>query len=139
MIWKDGGRLVTNCPPFIFFHVSKFNVKLMFFTLYCTGCIPFSLKSFKKEIFKEKTYFPILLFRKQESLDNIKTLRRMDIVYLHSWIASNIFWWTIPLLLILKETFLQGVPINMGINWRLLYCLCSTRDYFLNTILQHHS
>ena len=30
---------------------------------------------------------------------------------------------------------LKGVPINMGTKWRLLYHLCSKRDYFVNIIL----
>jgi len=34
---------------------------------------------------------------------------------------------------------IQGVPINMGIKWGRLYCLCSNGDYFVNIILYYHS
>ena len=32
-----------------------------------------------------------------------------------------------------------GVPINMGVKKRILYRLCSMRDYFVNIILQYPS
>jgi len=33
------------------------------------------------------------------------------------------------------QIMIQGVPINMGIQWRLLYCLRSLQHFFMNTIL----
>ena len=35
----------------------------------------------------------------------------------------------------LGKYIIQGVPINMGINWRLLYCLRSMQYFFRTTII----
>ena len=37
-----------------------------------------------------------------------------------------------------QHWFLQGVPIHMEIEWRLLYRICSMLDYLGNLLLQYH-